>query len=103
MALPTTNAPEINAPSITTLGNTSLIPCAPLLPLLVLPSLLFIPLCPFDVASTEGSTVAVFWVFVYADVEKVVEAAPLVSVDWPVRNTRANPGAGTGIWQVLAF
>src|SRR5882757_2465404 len=55
------------------------IPNAPLkLPLLVLPnsSLASNPVCPFEVASTEGSTVAVPAVLVSTVVEKVCEGPP---------------------------
>lgn len=61
------------------------------LPALVLPRrALSIPVWPFDVASTAGSTVAVFCVLVCAVVGNVVDGAPPVSVNASsVRNTSA--------------
>ena len=61
-------------------------------------SLESIPVCPFEVAKTEGSTVAVPAVLVKNVVEKVVEGVPEFSVSWEVaRKTRAAEGAGTTI------
>lgn len=73
------------------------------LPLLVLPSLFSIPLCPFDVAKTALSIVTVLAVFVKAVVANVVDGAPLFSVKaLLVRNTSANDGAGTLMAHILA-
>jgi hypothetical protein len=59
------------------------------------------PVCPFEVAKTEGSIVAVPAVFVRNVVEKVVEVAPEFSVrSEVVRKTRAAEGAGTMIEHV---
>ena len=78
-----------------------IIPNAPLkLPWLVLPNsfLESIPVCPFEVAKTEGSIVAVPAVFVKNVVENVVEGVPEFSVSSEVaRKTRAAEGAGTTI------
>ena len=80
---------------------------APLvLPLLVLPPLKVTrsdPECPFDVARTLASTVAVFTVLVYAVVANVTGSAgvsPLARSS--EKKTRAKPGAGTGIVQAFA-
>lgn len=62
------------------------------------------PLCPFDVARTNGSTDTVFWVFVWRVVGKVVGLAPPNSDSLnalSLRKTSANPGAGTLISQEL--
>ena len=60
-----------------------------------------IPVCPFEVAKTEGSIVAVPNVFVINVVENVVEAAPEFSVrEEDERKTRAAEGAGTVIEHV---
>ena len=76
-----------------------LIPNAPLkLPWLVLPNSSFasIPVCPFEVAKTEGLIVAVPAVFVKNVVENVVELPPEVSVKSDVAiKTSAAEGAGT--------
>lgn len=75
------------------------------LPWLVLPNFFkSFPECPFDVANTDGFTVAVFMVLVTAVVEKVRASSGLdvTAGSEEERNTIANPGAGTGIWQVLA-
>ena len=86
-----------------TLGSTSRNPAAPLLPWLVLPNLYDPPAWPFDVANTEGSTVAVLCTFVTAVVEKVAVVEPSDSLTAPsVRNTRATPGAGTWTEHVFA-
>ena len=62
----------------------------------MLPHLLPIPLFPFDVASTAGSTVAVFLYFVTAVVANVaVLAGSLSRAASSLMNTSANPGAGT--------
>jgi len=76
----------------------------PELPLLVLPSsTLDFPLCPLEVANTDGSTVAVFTVFVYAVVGNVTVFGELESLSVASdKNTSANPGAGTLIAHVLA-
>lgn len=80
------------------------IPIAPLKLLrLVLPnsSLASSPVCPFEVANTEGLTVAVPTVLVNTVVGKVWEAAPEFSVKSEVaRKTRAAQGAGTTIEHV---
>ena len=84
----------------------SFIPNAPLkLPLLVLPNSLLasIPVCPFEVANTAGSTVAVPIVLVNTVVGKVREADPECSVnaeEEDERKTRAAQGAGTGMVHV---
>jgi len=64
----TSKAPMIDAPKMSPFTLIE----ALTLPLLVLPStFLSFPECPLDVASTAGSIVAVFAVFVLVDVEKV--------------------------------
>ena len=65
---------------------------------------LLLPLCPFDVANTDGSMVTVLCVLVTAVVGNVwgfwgVTSEKALSV----RKTRAKPGAGTWTWHVLAF
>ena len=58
---------------------------------------------PLDVASTEGSAVAVLCAFVCAVVANVCVAVPKVTAGSEVSmNTSAKPGAGTGTTQVLA-
>ena len=100
----TTIAPMTIAPThAVTLGSTSRNPAAPLLPWLVLPNLYDPPAWPLEVASTEGSTVAVLCTFVTAVVEKVAVVEPSDSLTAPsVRNTRATPGAGTWTEHVFA-
>lgn len=72
-------------------------------PRLVLPIFaLSFPECPFDVASTAGATEAVFAVFVYAVVAKVLGWSWGVLTAGSARKTRANEGALTGTWQLLA-
>lgn len=68
-----------------------------LLPLLVLESkFLDDPEWPLEVASTDASIVAVLYVFVTDVVENVRVVDGLDSENAAaVRNTRANPGAGT--------
>jgi hypothetical protein len=98
-------APTAAATNTTIPGIAWAIPdVPPTLPLLVLPCSKSIPECPFEVASTDGSTAAVFAVFVNAVVGNVTV--------WPVsdsdsalslRKTSATEGAGTLIWHVLAF
>ena len=102
--LRTTHSPHSNAPRATPLGPTALFADDKLEEsLLVLYLDISVhPLCPLLVASTIGSTVAVFTVFVIDDVENV-------SGSWGVasesavseKKTRAKPGAGTWIWQTL--
>lgn len=71
-------------------------------PGLVLPILLrSLAVIPFELATTDGSTVAVLTVFVNAVVAKVTADGSCVAVD-SVRKTRANPGALTGTLQALA-
>lgn len=61
------------------------------------------PPWPLDVASTAASTVAVFPVFVTAVVANVCGLCGVAtSSALSLRKTRANAGAGTVIWQVLA-
>lgn len=71
----------------------------PLLFSLVLPNILSIPECPFDVASTAESTVTVLRVFVCAVVGNVWVASAVPSTGANARNTSATPGAGTWIVQ----
>ena len=52
-----TSAPTNIAPTLDLVSAP--VSVAPFLPALVLPSLLPIPVCPFEVASTAGSTVTV--------------------------------------------
>ena len=62
------------------------------------------PLFPFDVASTLGSIVTVFFSFVTAVVEYVcVCVGSIAFCESDERKTSATPGAGTGIWHVFAF
>jgi hypothetical protein len=64
------------------------------------------PLLPLLVASTLGSMVAVFLVFVTAVVENVcaacVDAPSLMIGSSPFRKTKAKPGAGTRTLQLFA-
>lgn len=78
-------------------------PCAPLTdPWLVLPkTFLSPPECPFDVASTDESTVAVLRVLVNALVENVMGTWPSVSASSLPRNTSAKSGALSGIGHTL--
>ena len=99
-----TNAPDRKVRRSVTPGAMPAALPAPLLPLLVLPSDRSLPLCPFDVASTLGGTVAVFMVFVNAVVGNVAvvlgsdsAAASSVSI------TSAKPGAGTVMAHVPAL
>jgi hypothetical protein len=76
------------------------------LPGLVLPKypLTLMPACPFDVAKTDGSTVAVFLVLVCTVVANVTVVPPPPSDSvraLSVRKTSAKAGPGTGIVQVL--
>jgi hypothetical protein len=106
-ARPTTAAPTSAATTApATPPPTALTRPAPLvaLPLLVLPSLRVAPLCPLLVASTLGSIVAVFAVFVTLVVENVaviVCAASAPESASPERKTSAKPGAGTLIGHTL--
>lgn len=94
-------------PPATTAPNTSPLTCTPALilrpPLLVLPyPALSFSECPFDVASTKGSTVAVFMVFVCAEVVNVLGDCPrLTNSSLLFKNTNAKPGALTGITHSL--
>lgn len=78
---------------------------AALAPLSTLPKLVLpifsrsFPDMPLDVSSTAGSTVAVFMSFVKAVVENVISLSSTSGL--PLMKTRAKPGAGTRIWQVL--
>lgn len=85
-------------------GSSTIFCAALALPLLVLPTCsLSTPLCPFDVASTDAGTAAVFCVFVSDVVGKVtVDEGSDSEKASPVRNTSAKPGAGTSMEQVLA-
>jgi hypothetical protein len=106
--------PPIRAPIIApTLTQTLLINLTPasLFPLLVLPFLSrSFPEWPLLVAKTDGSTVAVLWVFVLAVVAKVIARPPLICppptagscipsgmepVGSPLRKTRTAEGALT--------
>jgi hypothetical protein len=104
--LPATTAPNPIASNTNIPGTTPRNDSAPFArPLLVLPSeSLLLPLCPFDVANTDGSMVTVLCVLVTAVVGNVwgfwgVTSEKALSV----RKTRAKPGAGTWTWHVLAF
>jgi len=104
-----THAPATNAtPSVIKLSTSIILRpgAALILPTLVLPkpTSLFIPECPFDVASTVGSTCAVLWAFVRAVVANVCVACPMLTCSAPLsRKTRAKPGAGTGTTHVPAL
>lgn len=79
---------------------------APLLPLLVASRCWRSePLCPFDVARTEGFTVAVFSCLpVTVDVENViVDLGSTSESASEVRKTSAKPGAGTSMLHVPAL
>jgi hypothetical protein len=100
--LPTTRLPATKLTSMAILGNACDNPKAALVPdpLLVVPSWLPIPIWPFDVARTDGSTVTVCCVLVCMEVEKVCSpplSAPLRASS--LRKTRAKEGAGTLTWQ----
>ncbi|EIW56400.1 uncharacterized protein TRAVEDRAFT_49228 [Trametes versicolor FP-101664 SS1] len=58
-------------------GAKPVMPDAPFAPPWLVPpeEMRFLPLCPFDVARTDGSTVTVFAVFVTMDVANVCGAA----------------------------
>jgi len=96
-----TSAPTNIAPTLDLVrAPVSVAPFA--LPALVLPNLLPIPVCPFDVASTAGSTVTVLWVLVSAVVGNVWLAPPAVSVNAEdERKTSAAAGAGTVMVQTV--
>ena len=84
-------------------GSSSARGAAPLLPLLVLSRCArSAPLCPLDVASTDGFTVAVFSCFpVMVEVEKVtVDEGSVSARAADERKTSAKPGAGTSIAHV---
>jgi hypothetical protein len=103
----TTNIDHTSAPkSITTMFtlDSGLFAVAALtLPSLVLPNFLSIPVCPFEVASTAGSTVTVLWVRVFAVVGNVWLGPPAVSVNAEdERNTSAAAGAGTVTVQTVS-
>jgi hypothetical protein len=73
------------------------------LPGLVLPNFLVAPDCPLDVANTDGPIVTVLMVFVAIEVEKVSVVCGVTSPKTSsLKNTNANPGAGTWIEQVLS-
>ena len=57
-------------------GRACIMPTAPLLPKLVLPSCWLAPPRPLDVASTEGSMVAVFFKVAVVAVVANVSCAP---------------------------
>lgn len=103
IAATTTHAPATSITSTVTPGTTPAVLGALLLPWLVLDSLRSFALSPFDVASTLGSIVTVFFDFVTTVVEYVSvcegSTAPCASDE---RKTSATPGAGTGIWHVFA-
>jgi hypothetical protein len=106
---PATSAPRTTDTNTTPPGTTPLpTPLAPFGifndPLLVLPNCNVDPECPFDVANTDGFTVAVFAVFVYAVVANVTAAGSFDGPPnaWLFSETSANPGAGTVTLHVLA-
>ena len=104
--LPATTAPKPIANNTNTPGTTPRNDPAPFArPLLVLlRESLLLPLCPFDVANTDGSMVTVLCVLVTAVVENVCGFWGVTSEKaLSVRKTRAKPGAGTWTWHVLAF
>ena len=69
----------------------------------MLPAARSFALSPFDVASTLGSIVTVFFSFVTAVVEYVcVVVGSVTPCAFEEMNTSATPGAGTGIWHVFA-
>jgi hypothetical protein len=103
---PTTNIDPTSPP--TNIAPTLDLVCLPVSlapfarPTLVLPNLLSIPVCPFEVASTAGSTVTVLWVRVSAVVGNVRLAPPAVSVNAEdERKTSAAAGAGTVMVQTV--
>lgn len=99
-AAPTSTHANAAAPPPTTLRLDA--PFAP--PWLVPPkAMAFLPPCPFDVASTDASTVTVFTVCVTIDVANVcVDAGPPASCcAASEKKTRAAPGAGTVISQLF--
>lgn len=106
-AAPTHTAPT-QAATIPASPDATAAPRAPddaALPGLVLPSspARFAAECPFDVASTAGSAVAVLCDFVCAVVANVCVAVPKLTAGSEVSmKTSANPGAGTGTTHVLA-
>lgn len=98
--------PAMTATSTAPLGYTpAALPPALFRPLLVLPSPKSCPPCPFEVASTLGSTPATC-VPRCAAVAVVANVIVLVGVDSPNAlldiNTSANPGAGTVTVHVFA-
>ena len=105
----TTHAPpSITAPSrviIPPVPTLALLCAALTLPWLVLPRpSRLIPECPFELATTVGSTKTVLWVRVYAVVANVCVACPTLASGLLLsRNTSANPGDGTGIVHVPAL
>ena len=102
--LPMTHNPHSNAPRATQLGPTTLLADEELEEFLLV---LYLdlpahPLCPLLVASTLGSIVAVLAFFVIVVVENVSGSWGVASENAvSVKKTRAKPGAGTWIWQVL--
>lgn len=85
-------------------GAKPVMPDAPFAPPWLVPpeEMRFLPLCPFDVARTDGSTVTVFAVFVTMDVANVCGAAgSTAACAASEKKTRAAPGAGTVIWHMF--
>jgi hypothetical protein len=97
MRRPISQAPDTSARVDSIPGADSRRPAAdPTLPLLVAPRTFPIPLCPFDVASTDGFTITVPPACVTVDVEYVMVDAGWTSLSASeVKKTSAAEGAGT--------
>jgi hypothetical protein len=99
-ATPSTAASKVSAPGSAPRNDD----VPEKLPWLVAPCMSSIPVCPYEVASMDGSMETVLPCRVYAVVGNVkVELGVTARSALLVRKTSAKPGAGTGIEHVLAL